>query len=314
MTPARCQHAGLVEALSDGRLGAPERQSVERHVATCAACAAWLRDLDAIRQAIRAPVAAPTPLQHQRARLAVLRGAVEEGEPRRPRHRRAWGVVAVALVAGSAWATTVALRGAPLPAAPLATTGSPTASPAAKAATPRGAAAATATTSDPEPVAPTPPGTAAAPIATSAPHPFGSSASATITPEATGPVRRAPLAPAVQGSSAAPAASAPAAPAPAAPAPAASAPTPPSASHDFAEAMSALESGDFARAAARFEAFTGAHPFDPRSDEAAYLIAIALERAGRTAEARAAARRYLQSRPRGAHRAQAERMLGAQAP
>jgi outer membrane protein assembly factor BamD (BamD/ComL family) len=80
------------------------------------------------------------------------------------------------------------------------------------------------------------------------------------------------------------------------------------ASRDFAEAMDALSRGDFTGSARRLEGFAAAHPRDARAEEAAYLEAIALERAGRTAEARAAARRYLAAYPDGAHRAQARRL------
>lgn len=53
----------------------------------------------------------------------------------------------------------------------------------------------------------------------------------------------------------------------------------------------------------RERASVEAHPDDPRADEADYMGAIALERAGRRDEAKAAARRYLAKWPAGAHRA-----------
>ncbi|WP_437753859.1 FecR domain-containing protein [Sorangium sp. So ce1389] len=82
------------------------------------------------------------------------------------------------------------------------------------------------------------------------------------------------------------------------------------AAREFAEAMRTLRQGDYARSAAQLEAFSAAHPGDARADEADYLRAIALQRAGRTAEAAAAARRYLATRPQGAHRAEAKKIAG----
>jgi TolA-binding protein len=93
------------------------------------------------------------------------------------------------------------------------------------------------------------------------------------------------------------------------PAPSA-APSAPPASREFAEAMRALGRGDYMGGAAQLEAFSVAHPGDPRADEADYLQAIALQRAGRAAEARAAARRYLATRSEGAHRAEARKIAG----
>jgi len=74
--------------------------------------------------------------------------------------------------------------------------------------------------------------------------------------------------------------------------------------------MSALRRGDFAGGAAQLEAFSGAYGGDARADEADYLRAIALQRAGRKAEAAAAAKRYLSARPGGAHRAEAKQIAG----
>jgi outer membrane protein assembly factor BamD (BamD/ComL family) len=82
------------------------------------------------------------------------------------------------------------------------------------------------------------------------------------------------------------------------------------ASQDFAEAMKALSRGDFSAGASWLEGFVSAHPHDPRAEDAAYLEAIALERAGRLEGAKAAARRYLAAYPDGAHHAQARRIAG----
>jgi ferric-dicitrate binding protein FerR (iron transport regulator) len=76
----------------------------------------------------------------------------------------------------------------------------------------------------------------------------------------------------------------------------------------FSSAMRTLERGDFDGAATALGAFADAHPDDPRSDDADYVRAIALERAGHTAEAKSAAHRYLANRPNGAHRREAQQI------
>jgi TolA-binding protein len=94
------------------------------------------------------------------------------------------------------------------------------------------------------------------------------------------------------------------------PATSASAPEVSQASVDFAEALKALSRGDFSVSAIKLEGFVRVYPRDPRVEDAAYLLAIALERDARPSEAQAAARRYLAAYPDGAHRAQARRMAG----
>ncbi|HVK68017.1 MAG TPA: FecR domain-containing protein [Polyangium sp.] len=85
---------------------------------------------------------------------------------------------------------------------------------------------------------------------------------------------------------------------------------PSAASRAFADAMASLRRGNYADSADKFAQFVSTYPADARTDEADYLRAVALQRAGRTAEAVAAAKRYLATRSRGAHRADAERMAG----
>ncbi|MEO7331319.1 MAG: FecR domain-containing protein, partial [Minicystis sp.] len=77
MKTPECQQIMLVEALRDGRLGPQDRASMERHLAVCADCGALARDLDQIGAAVRAPREPATPLEHQRARLGLLRRAAE---------------------------------------------------------------------------------------------------------------------------------------------------------------------------------------------------------------------------------------------
>ena len=63
-------------------------------------------------------------------------------------------------------------------------------------------------------------------------------------------------------------------------------------------------------AADRFRGFSTTHAGDPRADEADYLRAIALQRAGHDGDARTASRGYLQARPGGAHRTDVKTIAG----
>lgn len=112
---------------------------------------------------------------------------------------------------------------------------------------------------------------------------------------------------------AAPARTAEPPPAPeAAPAPPAAPPQPSvsPASRAFGDAMAALRRGDFDRGAAALATFSADHAGDARADEADYLRAIALQRAGKSDAAAAAAKQYLATRPAGAHRAEAQQIAG----
>lgn len=72
--------------------------------------------------------------------------------------------------------------------------------------------------------------------------------------------------------------------------------------------MDAIARGDFAAGASQLDRFTREHPNDPRVEEALYLEAIALERAGRPTDAASTARRYLAAYPSGAHVARAHQL------
>jgi hypothetical protein len=80
------------------------------------------------------------------------------------------------------------------------------------------------------------------------------------------------------------------------------------ASKDFGDAVESLGRGDYAAARSRLDAFRAAHPNDARADLAAFLTIVSLERAGRHAEARDAARRYLELYPDGDRRLEAQRL------
>lgn len=258
MNEVTCTRASLLEASFDDRLGPSEHASMDRHLETCASCANVLRDLHEIRHALRSSVKDITPLEHQRARLAMLRGAATP-LARRKRPMVLFAIAAT-LVPVAVWAASsiVSWRAPQSEQAPVV------------------ASAPAAPASAPPPTILEVPSPTAPPTATT---------TGTATSTATAPT--APKAPIAK------------------------APAEPSAaSREFAEAMNAVARGDFAAGASKLRAFAAAHPGDPRTEEATYLEAIALERAGRVAEARAAARRYLAAYPEGAHRAPAQRLAG----
>ena len=74
---------------------------------------------------------------------------------------------------------------------------------------------------------------------------------------------------------------------------------------DFADAVHLFERGDYPSAARRLAEFSKAHPDDGRAEDSAFLSILALQRTGKTAEAAAAAQRYLQAYPNGYRRAEA---------
>jgi len=407
MTTPTCPRTSLVEALHDGRLGAQERASMERHVAACKACAGLSRDLSRIGDAVRAPREQATPLEHQRARLALLRRAAELAPARvsvRPlRLLLAAALLTLAVALG--WIGGYGYSSAGSTQSPIAqntgqntrqNTSAPSGleSPEALSLRPsegarfahthqegldvvtlekgtldvtlrplaagerfvvrmkdaeievRGTAfrveteegrirsvtaiegtvevqyagslavipaggswRATADTPEPAPsAAPLVPSAKpdAAPLVPSARARTKVAVRAAVVRQARTvhePEQAAPRAvPALERQIEAPENSAPPAP----PAPPAMSP----ASRAFADAMGALRRGDYAGSAADLDRFAATYPGDARTDEAEYLRAIALQRAGRAGEAAAAARRYLMRWPKGAHRAEAKRIAG----
>ncbi len=298
-----CPQANLIEALHDGRLGPVEQASCARHVQACASCTALQQELVAIRHMLRESGQEPTQLEHQRARLSLLRAAV--GNPRRAAPKRRWALAAGALFAASAMAGVAAWQAAaksdPV-AKPTAATDAATAVGPRAATEPRHLRSATSVEA---PVAeaadlstePTPP----TPGAGVAKVPVRGAARRTVWTPAKAPLARADLAPAN-------------APSPPVTSPdAAPRPVVAPASAEFAAAVAALGSGDFGLAATRFNAFAATYPSDPRVDEAAYLVAISLQRAGRADDAQDAAQRYLREHPTGAHRRQASKIAGPEA-
>jgi TolA-binding protein len=78
------------------------------------------------------------------------------------------------------------------------------------------------------------------------------------------------------------------------------------ASADFRAAMSAFDSGDNARAAARFTAFLTKHARDAHAEDAAYLRVLAVQRTGNSVATQQAARDYLARYPHGFRHAEIE--------
>lgn len=305
MSDHRCLQGGLVEALHDRRLGEPERLSIERHLRSCAECASLRRELDQVSEALRAPALPLDPFTHQRARLALLRSAV--GGPTRAGTRRPWAVGAVVLLAGSAWAAS-SWWSPPRPHV----VGPPAVTSSAPAVVHEVPAIGSARGGDPLPGVPPPTAGAVdlreAPPGRGVTAPTGRGSESTRPPSSSPRDRATDAPPGADAREPAPAASVGEPPSASPAAPAVS-----PASRDFAAAMQALGSGDFGRAASALQMFVTTYPFDARSDDAAYLVAIAFERAGRTGDAKSAAASYLRSRPRGAHRLQAAKMAGVDA-
>ena len=79
---------------------------------------------------------------------------------------------------------------------------------------------------------------------------------------------------------------------------------------DFRAAMAALDAGDDVGAAAAFAEFLVKHPGDARSEDAAYLRVIALQRAGDGARMKVAADEYLRRYPAGFRHTEVERCVG----
>jgi FecR protein/Putative zinc-finger len=410
MSAPDCPRVSLVEALHDGRLGPQERASMERHVAVCSSCTALARDLGRIGEALRAPMPQATPLEHQRARLELLRRATEPQRGRlslsgasaaslpwapfaegRARFAFAAALLALAVVIGwvggrvtaqAGGANAIAAVAFHMPRPPrLAPPRETTLRPSDDARFDRGRSAGldvvtlatgaidmtvrplapgerfVVRTGDAEvevrgtavrveadqgrirgvavadgtvevryagfsaiipsggswhttgpaaaPVEPAPPPAAPPPATAPAPPPA---------PRALVAVRTAPRArvrpPVAKVIPETPPASEDPRPeiqpvAMEMPAPGLS-----PASRDFAGAMQALRLGDYTGSATQLAAFSISYPSDARADEADYLRAIALQRAGRAPDATATARRYLVTRPAGAHRAEAKLLAG----
>jgi TolA-binding protein len=81
----------------------------------------------------------------------------------------------------------------------------------------------------------------------------------------------------------------------------------------FDEAMSRFSAGQFGDADARFGAFIHDYPADSRCEDAAFLRAVARSQLGDTEGAAALAAKYLRTYPHGLRRAEAQRLIDADA-
>ncbi|MEO7328756.1 MAG: FecR domain-containing protein [Minicystis sp.] len=359
MNPEPCAMAPLVEAARDGRLDERERASVDRHLLGCAACAAFVSELDDARALLRAPVAEPSPLELQRGRMKVLRAAaLTPASP--PRLPRRWVIAGLtALTALAVLLVVLDPQRSPSPGSVAAPTSS-TASPNARTTTtilPEGPAQFTRSTIDETEIVTLSRGT----LQLAVRHLARGERFLVKTEDAEVEVRgtvfrveaiddRLHLVSVREGkvevrfhgrvflvtegerwdrppepsaalpdltgeASAAPAPSAPLVPA--SPRLAARPPAPKAkstiddGSPQLNEGVALIARGDYGAAAERLEAFEKSHPGDDRAEDAAFLVIVAMQRAGRRAEAAAAAKRYLIRYPAGYRHAEAEAIADA---
>lgn len=82
----------------------------------------------------------------------------------------------------------------------------------------------------------------------------------------------------------------------------------------FADAMALFRAGRFAEADVAFAAFESAAPGDPRTEDAAWLRAVAKSRAGDAVGASKQAQRYLDRYPQGLRRSEAEALAKGRTP
>jgi hypothetical protein len=302
--------AALVEAKRDGRLGDREASSVERHLAGCAECAAFAEDLARLGRLAKAPPAPVSEMDRRRGRVRLLQSAA--AAPSQSSSRQRPGIlVAVALVAiggvasakftpwssradrptvrdtpvlATGWSARV--KGALLAGAVAIDESSP----------PAGGALSASRQSEPHGTDSNDAGGASTELAAvAAPSPLSAPSSAPSAPSASAASHRPnrsehAVSPDVRDVSPAPKASGASA---------------------FDEAVGLVERGDYGAATERLEAFQRAHAKDPRAEDAAFLAIVALDHAGRRADAVRAARAYLAAYPNGFRRAEAEAISAA---
>jgi TolA-binding protein len=316
----RCYLCPLAELLRDGRLDALERASMEQHLEGCADCHAAHRDLARLAELLRAPGhdggaprtpgpdvvadgpgahsprAAATRLDHRRGRMRLLQAAaLLDTSTERTTFA---GLSAVTIPTRVGWAmpvgaiavatmTAVAALGAGRFRAPSATAPANGDGPAAT--TVLVSAREPASVSTPAPLTTPPPPT---PVTLAPAHPAEPVAVRSSAPPAPAAVgRRAPLpvTPAGPGEQAAS--------------------TPAPAPETFAAGVGSMAQGNFGEAIDRLGAFRKSHPDDLRSEDAAFLMIVALQRAGRRRDAVAAAREYLSLYPSGYRRTEAQSIV-----
>jgi TolA-binding protein len=279
----------------DGRLGAVECASTERHLKGCESCRELLRELGSLQALLRSTTSTPTPLEHQRARLALLRtGAAPVFVKRRPRPLLVAALLALPTVVWAASTPSLPLRAwltsafEPEQAVELAT-------PMDRAAIVANAAAGALLREGVLATAQQAAVFESASVGIPTPAPASAQTSARRA-EVPTPARPSELGSAKAKHSASVSRDSSAA------------------SRDFAEALAALASGAFGVSAVQLQHFAANYPADARAEDASYLQAVALQRAGRIADAKVAALRYLSAYPRGVHQEQARRISGRSSP
>jgi TolA-binding protein len=86
MVTRDCDRAWQLDAIREGRLGAADIESFERHRATCASCRARATEEERLRALARAlPVSVPNEIHARRIRGQILRAAAEPIPTRRTR-------------------------------------------------------------------------------------------------------------------------------------------------------------------------------------------------------------------------------------
>ena len=281
-----CYMRPLVELLRDGRLDELERASIEQHLEGCPGCEAHRRELARFAElasSATTTLASPTALDHRRGRMRLLQAAaLLDASPERTTlagltaavspARPGWAMPAAALALA-----TLAVVAAGRWHSPPATAAAPSSGPPAPLAPLHPAAA----REDLRPaVAPEEPWPDSVPRHR---HPPRRHAARTCRP-ATARRCAGPCHPrAVTASEHAP-------------------------REAFAAGVGSMEQGNFGEAIERLGAFRKSHPTDSRSEDAAFLLIVALQRAGRNEAAAKAARDYLASYPSGYRRGEAQRI------
>ena len=358
MNAEPCSMTLLVEAKWDGRLGHREAASVDRHLVTCASCAALAVDLDSTRALLREPVAQPSPLDRQRKRMKLLRETVLSPVTlARPPRRRIMSVgllVAAAIVLLAVVTRPRPIREAASEAASEAAPPAPIVSVrTVTTVSPEGQARFTRSEADGSDVVTLLDGGVTFSVRHLAPGErflvktsdaevevrgtmFRVEAAderiqrvsvaegkvevrfrGSVYPLSAGelwsrPIESAPLAPSASPIVASSVSVTVATRRPIEVHPATSAKAAPeNSAGELAEGVGLMRRDDYGAAADRLDTFSKGHPDDDRSEDAAFLVIVAMQRAGRRAEAITAARRYIARYPSAYRREEAEAVIAA---
>jgi hypothetical protein len=336
MTHDPCKRIWEVEALVDGRLADKDRDSLDRHFATCAECKRARERLAVLKDALEAlPVAEPSELARRRQRAALVSRANERivGADR----SRRWTLLVLVPIAAAFALLVLRHRPAPSPAAPPAFEvadvdhadfSSDRVGTLSRVALRGGTAS-----FHVEHVVPgarfvvtLPDGEVEVKGTRFAVTVAGGRTRAVVVTEGFVDVRVAGFVGLLHAGERWPTETAPSAAIPVSSAPSiASAPSvsaspsnaasaPITAGPSFAVAMKAYRSGDYGAAERLFDAFVRDFPKDSRVEDAMFLVADARSHRGDASGAKAAARAYLARFPEGLRAPAARRLAGIEAP